>query len=57
MGLEHTRHRSPVNALVYIFSCLAATTLAQAKVSIGNIAIPNPMPTIPTTPSPYPELG
>ena len=24
MGLEHTRHRSPINALVHIVSCLAA---------------------------------
>ena len=50
MGLEHTRHRWPVNALVHILSCLAATTLAQPKVNIGNFAIPNPMPTIPRTP-------
>ena len=35
MGLEHTRHRWPVNALV------------QPKVNIGNFAIPNPMPAIP----------
>ena len=33
MGLEHTRHRSPSNALVHIFSCLAAYTLAQPKVT------------------------
>ena len=25
MGLEHTRHRSPSNALIHILSCLAAT--------------------------------
>ena len=50
ISLEHTRHCSPVNALVHILSCLAATTLAQPKVNIGNIAILNPMPTIPTTP-------
>ena len=24
MGLEHTRHRCPSNALVHVFSCLAA---------------------------------
>ena len=41
MGLEHTRHRSPVNALVHILSFLAAYTLAQPKVNIGNIVIPN----------------
>ena len=40
MGLEHTRHCSPVNALVHTLSCLAATTLAQPKVKIGNISIP-----------------
>ena len=48
MGVENSRHRSPVNALVHIVSCLAAYTLAQRKVKIGNIPIPNPMPTIPT---------
>ena len=36
MGLEYTRHRSPVNALVHILSCLAAYTLAQPKVNIAN---------------------
>ena len=42
MGLEHSRHRSPVNALVHIVSCLAATTLAQPKVNIANSGpIPN----------------
>ena len=50
MGLEHTRHRSPVNALVHILSCLAAYTLAQPKVKIGTIGIPNTMPSI-TRPS------
>ena len=29
MGLGHTGHRSPANALVHILSCLSATTLAQ----------------------------
>ena len=48
MGLEHSRHRWPINALVHILSCLAAYALAQPKVNIGNI--PNPMPTSPTTP-------
>ena len=47
MGLEHTRHRSPATALVHILSCLAAYTLAQPKVNIGNVAIPRP--TTPTT--------
>ena len=50
MGLEHTRHRSPVNTLVHILSCLAAYTLAQPKVNIGTIGIPNTMPSI-TRPS------
>ena len=36
MGLEHTRHRSPINALVHIVSCLAAYTLAQPKGTIAN---------------------
>ena len=43
MGLEHTRHRSPINALVHIVSCLAAYTLAQPKGTItnsGHIPIP-----------------
>ena len=41
MGLEHTRHRSPVNALVHIFSCLAAYTLAQPKVNMGPVVMPH----------------
>ena len=44
MGLQHTRHRSPINALVHIVSCLAAYTLAQSKETIansGHIPIPN----------------
>ena len=36
MGLEHTRHRSPMNALVHILSCLAVYTLAQPKLGIAN---------------------
>ena len=39
MGLEHTRHRSPSNALVHIFSCLAAYTLAQPKVNMGPVGM------------------
>ncbi|MYG37468.1 MAG: hypothetical protein F4162_00205 [Synechococcus sp. SB0676_bin_10] len=54
MGLEHTRHRSPVNALVHILSCLAATTLAQPKIKMGKIVTPDSMPTIPNPSSPYP---
>ena len=44
MGLDHTRHRSPINALVHIVSCLMAYTLAQPKGTIansGHIPIPN----------------
>ena len=57
MGLEHTRHRSPINALLHILSCLAAYTLAQPKVKIGNIGIPNTMPSITSSSSSYPKLG
>ncbi len=49
MGLAHTRHRSPSNPLLHILSSLAAYTLAQPKVNIGNIDIPNTMPTITTS--------
>ena len=49
MGLEHTRHRSPVNTLVHILSCLAADTMAQPKVKIGVMGIPNTMPSITTS--------
>ena len=48
MGLEHTGHRWPVNALVHILSCLAADVLAQPKVNIGNFAVPNSRRTIPS---------
>ena len=50
MGLEHSRHRSPTNALVHILSCLAAYTLAQPKVRMGTVPIPS-------LSSPYPQLG
>ena len=46
LSLEHTRHRSPINALVHILSCLAAYTLAQPKVKMGKVHIPDPMPSI-----------
>ncbi len=46
MGLDHTRHRSPSNALLHILSCLAAYILAQPKVNIGNIGIHNTMPSV-----------
>ena len=41
MGLEHTRHRSPTNAFVHILSCIAAYILAQPKVKMGKIVIPD----------------
>ena len=50
MGLEHSRHRSPTNALVHILSSLAAYTLAQPKVRMGTVPIPS-------LSSPYPQLG
>ena len=42
IGSEQSRHRSPINAFVRILSCLAACSLAPAKVNIGTVAIPNP---------------
>ena len=57
MGLEHTRHRSPINALVHIISCLAVYTLAQPKVNMGKIVTPDSVATIPCPSWPYPELG
>ena len=39
MGLEHSRHRSPINTLVHIISCLAATTLAQPKGNMGESSL------------------
>ena len=41
MGLEHSRHRSPANAFVHILSCIAAYVLAQPKVKMGNIVVPD----------------
>ena len=40
MGLEHTRHRSPVNAFVHILSCLVAYALGKAKVKMKDVAYP-----------------
>ena len=37
MGLEHSRHRSPINAFVPILSWLAAYILAQSKISMGTV--------------------
>jgi Transposase DDE domain len=35
MGLEHSRHRSPVNAMVHVLSCLAAYAFRPGKPSIS----------------------
>ena len=35
MGLEHTRHRSPVNAMVHVLSCLVAYDYRPGKPSIS----------------------
>jgi len=34
MGLEHSRHRSPVNAMVHVLSCLAAYAFKPRKPAI-----------------------
>ena len=43
MGPDHNRHQCPIHTLVPILSCLAAYPLAQPKVNIDTIAIPNTM--------------
>ena len=59
MGVEHSRQRSPINALVHalvhILSSLAAYTLAQPKVKIGKVPIAGPVPNLPSLSSPYPQ--
>ena len=57
MGLEHSRHRFPINTCagplsVPILACLAACSLAQTK---GNIDIVHMVWKIPSLSSPYPE--
>jgi IS5 family transposase len=37
MGLEHSRHRSPINAMVHVLSCLAAYTFRPGKPAISVI--------------------
>ena len=37
MALEHSRHRSPINAFVHIISCLVAYCFSSAKPKIGTI--------------------
>jgi hypothetical protein len=36
MGLEHSRHRSPVNAMVHVLSCLVAYAFRPGKPSISQ---------------------
>ena len=57
MGLEHTCHRSPSMPWSTFSHIWRQPPLAQPKVNIGNIVIPNPISTIPSVFSPYPELG
>ncbi len=40
MGLSHTRHRSPTNAMVHILSCLAAYQLKANKPKISPTTYP-----------------
>ena len=40
MGLEHSRHRSPVNAFVHILSCLSAYILGKTKIKMSNVSYP-----------------
>ena len=47
MGLQHTRHRSPANAFVHILSCVAACVLAQPKIEMGEIVVPDVIRSIP----------
>ena len=35
MGLEHSRHRSPVNAMVHVLSCLVAYAFRPGNPSIS----------------------
>jgi hypothetical protein len=37
MSLEHSRHRSPVNAFVPILSCLVAYCFSANKPKIGSL--------------------
>ena len=38
MGLVHTRHRSPTNAMVHILSCIAAYQLTPNKPNMNKPA-------------------
>ena len=37
MGIEHSRHRSPVNAMVHLLSCLVAYAFRPGKPAISLI--------------------
>lgn len=39
IGLEHTRHRSPINAFVHMLLCLAAYILGKTPVSRKGVTI------------------
>ncbi len=39
MGVEHSRHRSPLNVFVHILSCLAIYSLDQHKVNMSTVRI------------------
>ena len=43
MGLEHSRHRAPANALVHILSCVAAYILEKTKVKMGPVTVTEPI--------------
>ena len=40
MGIEHTRHRSPINAFVHVLSCLAAYARGKTKVKMAEVTHP-----------------
>ena len=40
MGLEHARHRSPINAFVHILSCLAACSPGRSQGQHGHYHYP-----------------
>ena len=35
MGIEHSRHRSAVNAMVHVFSCLVAYAFRSGKPAVS----------------------
>jgi Transposase DDE domain len=36
LGIEHTRHRSPVNAFVHVLSCLVAYAFKTSKPKLNT---------------------